>query len=160
MDELEAMDTEIVISSARLHDIGKIAISDMILNKPGKLTQEEFELMKTHALEGERIIDQIISRTENVEFLFNARLFAGTHHEKWDGSGYPNGFKGLEIPLLGRMMAVADVYDALITERPYKKAFSPDVAMEIIEKDSGTHFDPRIVEIFLSAKEQFKAVSL
>jgi len=160
INEIETMDTDVLISSARLHDIGKIAISDVILNKPDKLTDEEFALMKTHCVEGERIIDQIISRTENVEFLRNARLFAGTHHEKWDGTGYPYGFKGLEIPLLGRIMAVVDVYDALITERPYKKAFSPGTAIEIIERDSGTHFDPHIVEVFLNAREQFKAVSL
>ena len=158
-DELETMDFDLIISSARLHDIGKITISDVILNKPDKLTTEEFELMKTHCEEGEHIIDQIICRTEDMEFLQNARLFAGVHHERWDGKGYPRGLAEENIPVLGRVMAIVDVFDALVSERPYKKAFEPDKAISIIMENSGTQFDPLIVEVFFEARELFKAVT-
>ncbi|MDR0320942.1 MAG: response regulator [Treponema sp.] len=157
--ELKEMDLDLLISSARLHDVGKISISDVVLNKPGKLTDEEFEIMKTHSMEGERIIDQIISRTENVEFLQNAKLFAGYHHERWDGKGYPHGLKGEAIPLQGRIMAIVDVYDALVSERPYKNPFSPEEAVKIIMENSGKQFDPEIAEIFYEVREQFKTVS-
>ena len=156
--EIFEWDVEKIISSARMHDLGKISITDIIVNKPGKLTDEEFELMKTHAREGERIIDEIISRTGEGEFLRNAKLFAGTHHERWDGKGYPHGLKGEEIPLQGRIMAIVDVYDALVSERPYKKAFAEDEAMKIIKQNSGTHFDPKIVDIFCNAKDLIKQV--
>ena len=158
IDEMQGWDTEKIISSARMHDLGKISITDVIINKPGKLTEEEFEKMKTHAEEGERIIDEIISRTGEGEFLRNARLFAGTHHERWDGKGYPRGLKGDEIPLQGRIMAIVDVYDALVSERPYKNAFSHEEAVKIIRESSGSHYDPKITEIFLSVQEQFKAI--
>ena len=157
-EELGHMDINLLISSARLHDVGKITISDVILNKPGKLTVEEFEIMKTHAAQGVRIIDQIVSRTEDVEFLRNAKLFAGYHHERWDGRGYPYGLAKEEIPLLGRIMAIVDVYDALISERPYKKAFAPEEAIQIIMDCSGTQFDPLIAELFYEARDKFKAV--
>ena len=149
------MDIESLISSARLHDVGKISISDLILNKPDKLTDEEFEKMKTHTMEGERIIDQIVSRTDNVEFLRNARSFTNAHHERWDGKGYPYGLKGDEIPMQGRIMAIADVYDALISERPYKKPFTHEEACKIIKDGAGTQFDPALVEIFLSVEGSF-----
>ena len=151
-------DLELLISSARLHDIGKISISDVILNKPAKLTDNEFTIMKTHTAEGERIIDQIVSSAEEVVFLRNAKLFAGYHHEHWDGKGYHRGLKGEEIPLQGRLMAVADVYDALVSERPYKKAFSTEEAVKIIIESSGRLFDPEIVEVFCSVKDKFEAV--
>jgi putative two-component system response regulator len=157
-EEIEELDMDLFVSSARLHDIGKIAISDLILNKPGKLTFEEFELMKTHTTEGENAIDRITSLAENVEFLRNARLFAGTHHERWDGKGYPRGLANRDIPLQGRIMAVVDVYDALVSERPYKKAFTSDEAVRIITEGSGTQFDPAIVDVFLKTREQFEAV--
>jgi len=151
---------EQLISSARLHDVGKIAISDTILNKPGKLTSEEYEIMKTHCVEGEAIIDQIIKRTGTREFLHNARLFAGAHHERWDGKGYPLGLAGEEIPILGRVMAIVDVYDALCSVRPYKKAFEPDEAVKIIMEGAGTQFDPKLADIFYEVKDLFKAVYL
>ena len=157
-DEIQKWDVDKIISSARMHDLGKIFITDLIVNKPGKLTPEEYEIMKTHAVEGERIIDEIIARTGDGDFLRNAKLFAGTHHERWDGKGYPRGLKGDEIPLHGRIMAIVDVYDALVSERPYKKAFSDEVAVDIILENSGTHYDPKIVEIFYEVREQFKAV--
>jgi putative two-component system response regulator len=157
-DEIAGWDVEKIISSARMHDLGKISITDIIMNKPGKLTDDEYEIMKTHAEEGERIIDEIIAQTGEGEFLRNARLFAGSHHERWDGKGYPHGLKGLEIPLQGRIMAIVDVYDALVSERPYKKAFNDEEAVQIIMQNAGTHYDPKIAEVFFKVKEKFKAI--
>jgi len=159
-EELLSMDLDLLVASARLHDVGKITISDVILNKPGKLTDDEFKIMKTHPAEGERIINQIITRTDDVEFLRNAKLFAGYHHERWDGNGYPYGLKGTEIPLQGRIMAIADVYDALVSERPYKKAFPADEAIKIIADNAGKQFDPVITNVFSEARDQFKAVKV
>ena len=156
VDEMTGWDVEKMISSARMHDLGKISITDIIVNKPGKLTDNEYEIMKSHAVEGERIIDEIIARTGEGDFLRNAKLFAGTHHERWDGKGYPRGLKGTEIPLQGRIMAIVDVYDALVSERPYKKAFTDKEAVDIIMKSSGTHFDPVIAELFFEVKDILK----
>jgi len=157
-DELSEIDLDTMISSARLHDVGKISISDAILNKPGKLTDEEYEKMKTHSAEGERIIEQMISRTEDADFLYNAKLFAGYHHERWDGKGYPHGLSGTDIPLQGRIMAFADVYDALVSRRPYKNPFSPEEAVEIIMNGAGGQFDPEIAKVFYSVRDEYKAV--
>jgi putative two-component system response regulator len=157
-DEILTWDVEKIISSARMHDLGKISITDIIMNKPGKLTDDEYEIMKTHAQEGERIIDEIIAQTGEGEFLRNARLFAGCHHERWDGNGYPNGLKGHEIPLQGRIMAIVDVYDALVSARPYKKAFDDEEAVQIIMNNAGTQYDPVIADVFFSVKDKFKAV--
>jgi putative two-component system response regulator len=157
-DEMRGWDVEKMISSARMHDLGKISITDTIINKPAKLTDSEFEIMKGHAKEGERIIDEIISRTGEGDFLYNARLFAGTHHERWDGKGYPRGLKGNDIPLQGRIMAIVDVYDALVSERPYKSAFPEEEAMSIIMKNSGTHFDPTIAGLFYELKDKIAMV--
>ena len=158
LDEISEWDVEKIISSARMHDLGKISITDIIVNKPDKLTPDEFEVMKTHAVEGERIIDEIISRTGEGDFLRNARLFAGTHHERWDGMGYPRRLKGEAIPLQGRIMAIVDVYDALVSERPYKRIFSDEEAVKTIMENAGTHYDPKIAEVFYEVKDQFKAV--
>ncbi|MDR0315648.1 MAG: response regulator [Treponema sp.] len=158
--ELSKMNLDMLISSARLHDVGKISIPDVILNKPEKLTEEEFEIMKTHSAEGERIIDQIVSRTGNVEYLRNAKLFAGYHHERWDGNGYPHGLKETDIPLQGRIMAIVDVYDALVSERSYKKPFTAEEAVKIIMENSGKQFDPSIADVFYEAREQFEAVDM
>jgi len=155
-DEADHSNLEIVISSSRLHDIGKIAVTDLILNKPGSLTADEYALMKTHASEGEKIIDSIISESGDEAFLRYAKLFAGFHHEKWDGTGYPRGLKGADIPLQGRIMAIADVYDALISDRPYKRAFTHEKAIEIIKESKGSHFDPEIVDVFLAISDSFK----
>ena len=157
-EEIRELNHYSFVSSARLHDVGKIVISDVILNKPGKLTDEEFEIMKSHTIEGEQAIDSIASRTYDVEFLENAKLFAGTHHERWDGSGYPRGLKGTDIPLHGRIMAIVDVYDALVSERPYKKPFDPDEAIQLIVDNSGTQFDPLITEVFYEVREKFKTI--
>ena len=158
IDEICNIDFESFISSARLHDVGKVSISDTILNKPGKLTNEEFEIMKSHAKEGERIIDQIIAHSGNETFLNNAKLFAGYHHERWDGRGYPYGLSGTDIPLQGRVMSFVDVYDALVSDRPYKKAFTHDEAVTIIMEGSGTQFDPKIAEVFYEVKDHFKKI--
>jgi putative two-component system response regulator len=158
IDEIRSWDIEKMISSARMHDLGKITITDIIVNKPDKLTEGEYETMKTHALEGERIIDAIIARTGKGEFLHNAKLFAGYHHERWDGTGYPRGLKGLEIPLQGRIMAIVDVYDALVSERPYKKAFLHEEAVRIIMESAGTQYDPVIANVFFEVNEMFKTV--
>jgi putative two-component system response regulator len=161
-EELQKMkkirNIDILYASVRLHDIGKIAISDLILNKPDKLTKEEFEEIKTHVAEGESIIDRIIKQTGDVEFLRYAKLFASYHHERWDGTGYPRGLKGEEIPIQGRIMAIADVYDALVSERPYKKAFPHEEAVKIIMNDSGKQFDPKIVELFCEIEDKFYAL--
>ncbi|MCL2603505.1 MAG: response regulator [Defluviitaleaceae bacterium] len=154
-DELIGWNLDIVISSSRLHDLGKIAVTDAILNKPGRLTDEEFEIIKTHASEGEKIINDIITESGDEEFLHCALLCAGSHHERWDGTGYPRGLKGEEIPLHGRIMALADVYDALVSKRPYKPAFTHERAIEIIKENNGTHFDPKIVEVFIEIADDF-----
>ena len=156
--EIKELNRYSFVSSARLHDVGKIVISDVILNKPGKLTDEEFEIMKSHAIEGEHAIDSIASRTDDVDFLQNAKLFAGSHHERWDGRGYPRGLKGTEIPIHGRIMAIVDVYDALVSERPYKKPFDPDEAIKLIVENSGTQFDPLIADVFFEVREKFKSI--
>ncbi|MCL1908128.1 MAG: response regulator [Holophagaceae bacterium] len=151
---------DVVISSARLHDIGKIVVSDTILNKPGKLTDEEFEAMKSHPGEGEKMIDGIITEAGDDAFLQYAKQFAGYHHEKWNGTGYPHRLEGHDIPLLGRIMAIADVYDALVSERPYKKAFTHEKAVEIILEGRGAHFDPQIVDAFLKVEGAFASLEL
>ena len=137
--------------SAPLHDIGKIAVPDSILNKPGKLTAEEFEIMKTHSIEGQKILKKIeanASDSMDDDYLKESIEMALYHHEKWNGTGYPNGLRGEDIPLSARIMAVADVFDALVAERVYKKAMPYEKAMEIILDGAGTSFDPVIVEAF------------
>ena len=137
--------------AAPLHDIGKIAVSDLILNKNGKLTDEEFAIMKNHTTEGGKILQKIVDDAKgafDADYLNESIEMACYHHEKWDGSGYPNRLKGEEIPLSARIMAVADVFDALIAERVYKKGFSYEKAMAIIMEGAGSHFDPVVVEAF------------
>lgn len=148
-DEVKEWDPDEMADCSLLHDVGKINTPDAILSKPGKLTDEEFEIMKHHALAGKEIIKKAIERSGENEFLYNAKMFATYHHERWNGTGYPYGLKGEQIPLQGRIMAIADVYDALISERPYKKAFPVEQAVEIIISEKGKHFDPKITEIFL-----------
>jgi putative two-component system response regulator len=158
-DELSGWDIELAVSSARLHDVGKIAVSDLILNKPSNLTKEEFEIMKIHAAEGERIIDKIISQAGDEDFLHFAKLFASYHHERWDGNGYPHGLRGEEIPLQGRIMAIVDVYDALSSERPYKPALNNEQVVNIIMESKGKQFDPMITDVFFEIKDSFVKVS-
>jgi putative two-component system response regulator len=158
-EEVRKWNTILILQSAQLHDVGKIAIKDSILMKPGKLTAEEFEIIKTHVSFGEEVIEKIMSKTSEQDFLRQAKIMISTHHEKWDGNGYPNGLKGEEIPLQGRMMAIVDVYDALISDRPYKTAFTHDAAVRIITEGRGTHFDPSLVEVFLNISDQFRAIA-
>ncbi|MDR1577633.1 MAG: response regulator [Deltaproteobacteria bacterium] len=152
-------DINLVLQSSRLHDVGKISISDAILKKPAKLTKEEFEDMKRHTVIGASIIDRICESLpkDNHDFMIQAKILALTHHEKWDGSGYPQGLKGQDIPLQGRMMAIADVYDALISKRPYKNALTHEMAERIIVTDGGSHFDPNMIEIFKKVSKKFAA---
>ena len=156
MDEMKDWDLNLLIQSCQLHDVGKIYISDRILRKPGKLTDEEFDDMKNHTIVGKQIVERVEVLTKQSEFLKYAKIFAASHHEKWDGTGYPEGLKAEEIPLLGRIMAVADVYDALTSFRPYKEAFSHEEAVQAIIEGSGTQFDPLLVDAFVRAKEQFR----
>ena len=157
-EEISTWDIVLVLRSAQLHDIGKIAIPDIILKKPGTLTVREFDQIRLHPAFGEKIIERIMLNTREHAFLEYAKIFTGTHHEKWDGSGYPRGMKGEEIPLQGRLMAFADVYDALTSERPYKKAFTHEEAIAIIAEESGKHFDPALVDVFMSCSEEFRDV--
>lgn len=143
---------------APLHDIGKIIVPDAILLKPGKYETEEFEAMKKHTIVGEQIVKNILKGTEADKDVALATEIAGSHHEKWDGTGYPRQLSGEDIPLAARIMAVADVYDALVSERCYKEAFEYDKACRIIEESSGTHFDPKIVEAFIKLKGEFLSI--
>lgn len=142
--------------SAPLHDLGKVAIPDAVLLKPDKLNAEEFAIMQQHTLQGQSIINSVRAAVDEDNFLQDAADVAVAHHEKWDGSGYPLHLKGMEIPLSARIMALADVYDALVSKRRYKKAFPHAEARRIIVEGSGTHFDPAIVAAFLAEEEKFK----
>ena len=141
-----------MIQAAPMHDLGKIAVDDAVLRKPGKFTDEEYAKMKKHAAEGARIVDSILEGTENESFHKVAVNVAHYHHERWDGSGYPEGLKGEEIPIEARIMAVADVYDALVSKRVYKDKFSFEDADRIMMESMGKHFDKRLERYYLSAK--------
>lgn len=141
--------------AAPLHDVGKIAISDTILLKPGKLTPEEYEQMKVHTTKGGEMIYKIFKNLKDEAFIKHAHDIALYHHEKWDGTGYPEGIKGEKIPLSARIMAIADVYDALVSKRVYKDAMDPNDAFDILEKDAGSHFDPNIIEIIKKYRKDF-----
>jgi putative two-component system response regulator len=154
-DEISEWDVGVVLNSAQLHDVGKIAVSSAILNKPGRLTDEEFEIMKAHVQIGVNAIERIEAAEPQREFLRHAKIIASAHHEKWDGSGYPRGLRGESIPLEGRLMAVADVYDALASARPYKEAFAADEVERIMEEGRGVHFDPVLVDVFHAAAGRF-----
>ena len=161
-DQLTDEFIEDVVRSSPLHDIGKIQVSDAILNKPGKLTEEEFEKIKEHTGAGRDIISSAIDMVseEDSGYLNEARNLAYFHHEKWNGAGYPEGISGEEIPLSARIMAVADVFDALVSRRSYKEEFPFETAMEIIKENSGTHFDPKIVDAFVRAEDKVREVVL
>lgn len=150
---------EMMYRTAPLHDIGKVGIEDAILKKPGKLTFIEMEVMKTHPDLGRHIINNAIKSYEENDFFDMARNIAYTHHEKWDGSGYPEGLKGDDIPLEGRFMAIADVYDALVSRRVYKEAFVYDDVYRIMKEGRGTHFDPILLDAFFEIKDVFRSIS-
>ncbi|OYY92297.1 MAG: two-component system response regulator [Hydrogenophilales bacterium 28-61-23] len=154
---MSSEDCELLLNASPMHDIGKIGIPDQILLKPGKFEPHEWEIMKTHATIGAEILSG-----DDSELLSMARIIALSHHEKWDGSGYPYGLAGENIPLVGRIVAMADVFDALTSERPYKKAWTVEAAMEYVDANRGKHFDPQLVDLFrtrlpdiLAIKETF-----
>jgi putative two-component system response regulator len=155
-DTIDNWEINLLLQSAQLHDVGKIAISDQILKKPGPLTKDEYEEMKKHAVFGLKIIERIETDSGESDLLNHAKVFALTHHEKWDGPGYPNGIKGEKIPLEGRIMAIADVYDALVSERPYKKAFTHEQAAKIIIEGKGTQFDPVLIDLFINICNRYE----
>ena len=150
----------LLVTLAPMHDIGKIVVSDRILRKPAKLDPEEFEQMKKHAAVGGEVVREVLNGITDEEYLLFADDIVTYHHERWDGTGYPNRLKAEEIPLSARIMAIADVFDALTSKRCYKEAMTPAEAFKIIEEESGTHFDPKLVEVFLNHKEDFAAVIL
>lgn len=150
---------QLIYLTSPLHDIGKVGIPDQVLLKPGKLTDEEFETMKRHAVIGGETLDAAVASHPEAKFLVMARDIAWTHHERFDGTGYPNGLSGYDIPLSGRIVAVADVYDALTSNRVYKPAFSHETAKEIILDGRGSHFDPEMVDAFLACEDQFIEVA-
>ena len=140
-----------------MHDLGKITVDDAILRKPGRFTPEEFNEMKKHAPEGARIVRQILEGTDNVEFMNIAINVAHYHHERWDGSGYPEGLKGEEIPFEARIMAIVDVYDALVSKRVYKESMSFEQADKIIIEGMGKHFDKNLEPYYIKARPKFEA---
>jgi putative two-component system response regulator len=150
------VDWDIIVQSSNLHDVGKLAIEESIINKPGKLTFEEFETVKKHTTLGVDILDKVAPSTNIHQFLRLAKVFAGTHHEKWDGSGYPIGLRGENIPFAGRLMALADVYDGLTGYRPWKSPHSHDEAVRVIVEGRGSHFDPVMVDVFSAVADSFK----
>lgn len=156
---VDALDEGLVLQACQLHDVGKISISDSILNKPGKLSSEEFEMVKSHTIFGEKVILRMKEKTTDSEFLEYARIFTLSHHEKWDGSGYPNGLTREAIPLLGRMMAIADVYDALVEPRPYKDEIPHKEAVNIMFEGNGKHFDPLLIDLFEKIHPVFEEIS-
>jgi adenylate cyclase len=151
---------DLLCKSAPLHDIGKVGVSDRILLKPGKLTEQEFEEMKQHTIYGRDTILAAERKLGNTSFLCVAREIVYTHHERWDGSGYPEGLKGEQIPVPGRLMALADSYDALTSKRVYKSQIPHEKAVEIIIEEKGSHFDPEVVDAFLEVKENFRQIAL
>ena len=150
---------DLIYKSAPLHDAGKVGIPDAILLKPGRLTDEEYEVMKQHPMIGSQALTTAQETLGTSSFLSVACEIMETHHEKWDGSGYPNGLAGNDIPVSGRLMALADVYDALISTRIYKPAFSHEKARDIIIEGSGSHFDPAVVEAFIALEDTFQEIA-
>lgn len=165
MDELEKESAEFhmtkhyvenIIKAAPMHDLGKIAVEDYILKKPGRFTEDEFQLMKVHAAVGAKIVEKALNGVEDDAFLDVAKNMARYHHEKWNGRGYPEGLSGSEIPLEARIMALADVFDALVSKRCYKEKYTYDEAFKIIEDSLGTHFDPKLGRIFLKCRKELE----
>jgi putative two-component system response regulator len=159
-DHLTLRDIDLLYKSAPLHDVGKVGVPDAILLKPGKLTDEEFGLMKKHCEYGRDALAKAEEYLGPTSFLNYAKEIAYTHHEKWDGSGYPQRLKGDGIPLSGRLMAIADVYDALISKRVYKPPFPHVKAVAILAEGRGSHFDPNLIDAFMEIEDDFRAIAL
>ena len=159
LDQINENYINMLFALSPLHDVGKILVSDKILRKPGRLTPEEFEEIKKHTIYGGEIVKQILHDISGEEYVNFATDIATYHHERWDGSGYPKGLKGEEIPLSARIMAIADVFDALVSKRCYKDAMPVEEAFKIIEEESGSHFDPVLVEVFLKHKEKYASIN-
>lgn len=157
-DEINDHFIQMLYSLAPMHDIGKIVVSDQILKKPARLTTDEFELMKRHASAGGDMARDMLTGITDEDALSFATDIATYHHERWDGTGYPDHLSGEQIPLSARIMAIADVFDALVSERCYKKAIPVDEAFEVIRSESGSHFDPKLVEVFLNHREEFERI--
>lgn len=153
-DILTDGEIELIKNAAPLHDVGKISVPDAILLKPAKLTPEEFDRMKTHTTVGGKLIKDLFAGLNDAQFLRIAEEIAASHHERWDGTGYPNGLKGETIPLPARIMAVADVFDALVSVRVYKGSVEPRAAMDIIYSESGTHFDPDVIRVVRTVEDK------
>ena len=151
--DLPDAEVDLVLQASPMHDIGKIGIPDSILLKPGKLTPDEWTVMKKHTIFGARILGE-----SNFELLRVGEIIALSHHERWDGTGYPNGLAGEDIPLFGRICAVADVFDALTSRRPYKEPFSNDTSLDIMRAGRATHFDPKILDVFFNDFDMFKDI--
>lgn len=153
-DEITEEFINMLNKAAPMHDIGKIIVSDSVLKKPAKLTTEEFDEMKLHTTEGNRIVQEVLSNSEDEDYISMTSQIAMHHHEKWNGSGYPSGLKENQIPLCARILSIADVFDALVSPRCYKEPMDPDKAFAIIKEDAGKHFDPVLAEVFLELKDQ------
>ena len=158
-DEIASWDLDSVIPSSQLHDLGKIGISDVVLYKPARLTPDEFEVIKKHVDIGVNAINRMEKVTNDHSFFKHAKIFAGAHHEKWNGKGYPAGLAGMDIPLEGRLMAIVDVYDALVSTRPYKKPYTAEQAQATINEGRGTHFDPQLVDMFNVVADRFEKIA-
>ena len=158
-DEIDDGFINLMVGFAPLHDVGKIVVPDSVLKKPGRLTPEEYEEMKKHSAAGGRVTREILEGIADEPPMKFASNIATYHHERWDGKGYPEGLSGTDIPLAARIMAVADVYDALVSERCYKKPMSHEEACRIIEEGAGTQFDPELARVFLDHNEEFRKVS-
>jgi putative two-component system response regulator len=156
LDLIKDWDDYLIAECSLMHDVGKISTPDAILRKPGKLTAKEFEIMKHHTVAGERLLNKVIERSGENVFLRHSKIFAISHHERWNGTGYPYNLKGDAIPLQGRIMAIVDVYDALISERIYKKAFTEDETLALILEEKGKHFDPLLVDVLFSIKDRVR----
>jgi putative two-component system response regulator len=157
---LDEETVDLLCKSAPLHDIGKVGVSDRILLKPGKLTTQEFEAMKQHTVYGRDAILSAERKLGNTSFLRFARDIVYTHHEKWDGTGYPEGLQGDQIPVAGRLMALVDAYDALTSKRVYKSQVPHEEAVQIILEEKGSHFDPDVVDAFMKVKEKFRQIAM
>ncbi|HMM32420.1 MAG TPA: response regulator [Clostridia bacterium] len=157
--QLDVKNASLIARASTMHDIGKVSIPDCILMKPGKLTPEEFDVMKGHTITGSSFIDSL-GNSADEEYMYYARQICRHHHERWDGTGYPDGLGGEKIPLSARIVAVADVYDALVSKRVYKPAFSHETAADIIRAGKGSQFDPLLIEAFNGVSETFQSIAL